>query len=121
MAWRRRTLRRTTSSKARKQFIMNTIAMIVIGFAAGFLGGMFGVGGGVLMVPALLFIFQERIPSVHVAVGTSMAVIVATSIAGTVQHALSGRVEWGIVAPLAVFAAVGGMFGAYVSGLVEKA
>jgi uncharacterized membrane protein YfcA len=94
--------------------------MILVGLAAGFLGGMFGVGGGILFVPAFLFLLKDRIPSVHVAVGTSMAIIVANSIAGTIAHAINGRVNWQVAVWVAVFAVIGGFLGANVSGLVGK-
>jgi len=100
---------------------MEILVMILVGLAAGFLGGMFGVGGGILMVPAFLFILRDRIPGIHVAVGTSMAVIVANAIAGTVGHALHGRVNWQVAAWVAGFAVIGGFVGANVSGLVAKA
>jgi hypothetical protein len=99
---------------------MEILVMILVGLAAGFLGGMFGVGGGILMVPAFLFILRDRIPSIHVAVGTSMAVIVANAIAGTVGHAIHGRVNWQVAAWVAGFAVIGGFVGANVSGLVGK-
>jgi hypothetical protein len=99
---------------------MDTFVMILVGLAAGFLGGMFGVGGGILFVPAFLFLLKDRIPSVHVAVGTSMAIIVANSIAGTIPHAINGRVNWQVAAWVAVFAVIGGFVGANVSGFVSK-
>jgi len=92
-----------------------------IGLAAGFLGGLLGVGGGFLMVPAFLFLLKDRIPDMHVAVGTSMAIIVVNAVAATVQHSLGGRVNWQVVGYVAVSAIIGGSLGAYVSGLVEKA
>jgi hypothetical protein len=100
---------------------MEILVMILVGLAAGFLGGMFGVGGGILMVPAFLFILKDRIPSIHVAVGTSMAIIVANAMAGTIGHAIHGRVNWHVAAWVAGFAVIGGFAGANVSGLVAKA
>jgi len=99
---------------------METLLILLVGLAAGFLGGMFGVGGGILFVPAFLFFLKDRIPDIHMAVGTSMAVIVANSLAGTIIHAINGRVNWQVVAYIAVFAVIGGLVGANVSGLVGK-
>jgi len=99
---------------------MDVFAIVLVGFVAGFLGGLLGVGGGILLVPAFLFFLKDRIPDIHVAVGTSMAVIVVNALAGTVQHAWAGRVNWQIVAYLAAVAVIGGSLGGYVSGHVNK-
>jgi uncharacterized membrane protein YfcA len=70
----------------------NLVFCILVGVAAGFLGALCGVGGGILMVPAftaLLGFDQKR------AVATSMAVIVAIAIASTVNNARSGElIDW---------------------------
>jgi len=99
---------------------MEMLVIISVGLAAGFLGGMFGVGGGILFVPAFLFFLKSRIPDIHIAVGTSMAVIVANSLAGTAVHAFNGRVNWHVAVFVALFAVVGGLLGASVSGFVGK-
>lgn len=99
---------------------MDILWVIVVGLVAGFLGGLLGVGGGILMVPAFLYLLRDRIPSIHVAVGTSMAVIVAVSIAGTIGHARGGRVNWSIVPYVAVFAVVGSYVGASLTSHVSR-
>jgi len=99
---------------------MDVFVLVLVGLVAGFLGGLLGVGGGILLVPAFLFFLKNRIPDIHVAVGTSMAVIVVNSVAGTIQHAWGGRVNWQVVAYLAVVAVIGGSLGGYVSGHVNK-
>lgn len=99
---------------------MDILSVMLVGLAAGFLGGLLGIGGGVLLVPAFIFILRDRTPTIHVAVGTSMAVIIAISVAGTIEHALSGRVNWAIVPYVAVFAIIGSFLGAHVSGLIGR-
>lgn len=92
------------------------ISMIGVGLAAGFIGGLLGVGGGVLMVPAFLYLLHDRIPDMKIAVGTSMAVIIATSIAATIKHHTGGRVNWQVVPWVAAAAIIGAYLGAWVTG-----
>lgn len=70
------------------------------GIAAGFIAGLFGVGGGLIMVPALVFVLPlQQVPAdvvMHVAIGTSLAVIALTALSSTVIHARHGGVRWSV-------------------------
>lgn len=85
-----------------------TIALL-IGLAAGLLGALCGVGGGILMVPA----FAGLLGLTHKqAVATSMAVIVVTAIAATANNASSSKlIDWKIAAITAVTAAIAAWYG----------
>jgi uncharacterized membrane protein YfcA len=76
-------------------------AYLILGAIAGFLAGMFGVGGGLVLVPVLLFLFDsQQFPTEHVmhlALGTSMATILFTSLASMREHHLHGAVNWRVV------------------------
>lgn len=61
------------------------------GFAVGLLTGMFGVGGGFLIVPALVVLLGVQMP---IAVGTSLLIIVANSAAGLIPHLQGTPVDW---------------------------
>jgi uncharacterized membrane protein YfcA len=63
----------------------------LVGLAAGFLSGLFGVGGGVLMVPALVVGLGMGQRLAH---GTSLAAIVPIALAGVAGYALAGEVDW---------------------------
>jgi uncharacterized membrane protein YfcA len=65
--------------------------VVVVGVAAGFLSGLFGVGGGVLMVPALVLVLAMEQRLAH---GTSLAAIVPIALAGVLGYALEGEVDW---------------------------
>ncbi|ANB59526.1 sulfite exporter TauE/SafE family protein [Anoxybacteroides amylolyticum] len=67
---------------------------ISIAFMVGFFGGIFGIGGGSLMVPAmiLLFFFPP-----HVAVATSMFIVFLSSLVSSVTHMVMGNVQWWFV------------------------
>ncbi|MEC1618283.1 sulfite exporter TauE/SafE family protein [Bacillus haynesii] len=88
------------------------LAGIAIAFFVGFLGGLFGIGGGSLMVPAmiLLFLFPTR-----VAVATSMFIIFLSSVAGSAGHVIAGHVNWLYAFALIPGAWFGGQLGAYIN------
>jgi uncharacterized membrane protein YfcA len=68
------------------------LARLITGGIAGFLAGLLGVGGGVIMVPLQMAWLQEPIKQ---AIQTSLGVVVLTAIAATTGHALRGNVVWG--------------------------
>ena len=68
-----------------------TFAKIATGSAAGLLAGLFGVGGGVIMVPLQILLLGE---SIKTAIQTSLGVIVITAISATAGHAVRGNVLW---------------------------
>ena len=82
--------------------------LLLIGLAAGFLSALFGVGGGILVVPLLLLVarFSER-----PAMATSLAAIGITALAGTIAYALLGHVDPALGALVGVPAAVGAVVG----------
>lgn len=83
-------------------------ARILTGSAAGLLAGLFGVGGGIIMVPLQILLLGEPI---KVAIQTSLGVIVITAIAATTGHAINGNVLWLIGCILGF----GGLLGAQIS------
>ncbi len=74
---------------------------LAAGSVAGFLAGLLGVGGGVVIVPILMFIFAaQHFPPdhmIHLAIGTSLASIMFTSVSSLRAHHAHGAVNWGIV------------------------
>jgi uncharacterized membrane protein YfcA len=82
------------------------VLVVALGALVGFLAGLFGVGGGVIMVPFLVFALDK---TQHVAEGTSLAVIVPTAIAGVIVHIRHRNVDLRI----GVWLALGGVAGAY--------
>jgi uncharacterized membrane protein YfcA len=85
-------------------------ACIGIGLAAGLLSGLFGVGGGTVIVPLLVLAlkFDQRL-----AAGTSLAAIVPTATVGVVSYALHGSVAWIPALILAAGAVVGAQIGTW--------
>lgn len=82
--------------------------VVVVGLVAGFTSGLFGVGGGIVMVPALVLLagFDAKR-----AVGTSLTAIVPISLAGAAGYALAGEVDAAYAALIALGALVGAEVG----------
>lgn len=81
------------------------LGYVLIGLAAGFLSGMFGIGGGILIVPALVYVAKL---DPKVASGTSLLAIVPVSLVGSISYAVGGNVSiW-----LALLLALGSVMGA---------
>ena len=103
---------------------MELIIYLLIGAMAGFAAGLFGVGGGMIIVPILYIVFTQLNydPAVimHLAVGTSLATIIVTSISSVSAHHKRGAVLWDVFANLAPGLALGSFLGAgiadYISG-----
>jgi len=89
---------------------------IFLGAMTGLLAGMFGIGGGSLMVPALIFIFHQMgfvdEIIVHMAIGTSLASILFSALSSSYTHHKKQSVEWTIALLLSAGMLVGAFMGA---------
>jgi len=85
---------------------MNYLLAAAIGLVGGLTSGLFGVGGGIIMVPALVMLMHTEMKT---AVATSLAVIVPTTLAGSLLNHSFGRIDWRLVAALAIPAIIGGL------------
>jgi uncharacterized membrane protein YfcA len=101
------------------------ILMAISGLVIGFIAALLGIGGGMVMVPALFFIFKltDIIPhdQMHVAAGTSLLVMVATSIGSVVSHAREGNIVWKMTTRTVPGIALGVVFGALLSSYLPTA
>lgn len=84
------------------------VALLLIGLSAGLLAGLLGIGGGVLMVPAMVLItaFDQ-----HVAQGTSLLVIIPAAAFGSFTHHREGRLALRDAAAVAAGGVIGALFG----------
>ncbi len=91
------------------------IELAALGLCTGFLAGLLGIGGGMLMVPFITFILSSRAVgddlAVKMAIATSMATIVFTSISSVRAHHKRGAVRWDLVKGLAPGIVIGGAVG----------
>lgn len=104
---------------------MELIIYLAIGAIAGFAAGLFGVGGGLIIVPILYVVFSQMgyDPSVimHMALGTSLATIMITSISSVMAHHKKGAVMWPVFKKLAPGLVIGSFAGAGIAGLMSGA
>lgn len=92
----------------------------LLGVFTGLMAGLLGIGGGLIVVPALAFLYtlQGTVPAEHlmqVAVGTSLATIILTSIGSVWTHHKKGAVEWGIVRRILLGLVIGSVAGSYLA------
>jgi uncharacterized protein len=85
------------------------VSLVVIGLVAGLFSALFGVGGGVVIVPLLLLVHRY---SQRVASATSLVAIVFTAVVGAVTYAIHGDVKPGAAALVGIPAVFGAVFGA---------
>ncbi len=93
-------------------------AILAAGLGVGIFGGMFGLGGGIIMVPLLLYLFKKDI---HTATATSLAVIGPLAVSGTVGNILSGKIIWTAFFAMSAGSVIGAYAGAGLSKKVPKA
>ncbi len=86
---------------------------------AGFMAGLLGVGGGIIMVPALYYAFTvldfDIVTRMHLAVGTSLAIIIPTSIISTFTHREHDAVDFNMVKSFGIFILIGVFFGTFLA------
>ncbi|RRD01809.1 sulfite exporter TauE/SafE family protein [Amphritea balenae] len=100
------------------------VSFIVLGTIVGFLAGLLGIGGGLVMVPVLtsLFVWQG-LPSesvVHLALGTSMASIVVTSISSMRAHHKKAGVLWDVVKLISPGILVGAFLATFLASVLSS-
>ena len=100
--------------------IINLLAVLAISAAvAGFMAGLLGVGGGIIMVPALYYAFTvldfELATRMHLSVGTSLAIIIPTSIISTKTHMEYDAVDFKMVKSFGIFILFGVIAGTFLA------
>ena len=91
----------------KNQIIFIIVAMAVSAVPVGFMAGLFGIGGGLITVPVLFYIFNsvglDKSFIMHLAVGTSFSIIIPTSIISTITHMKYKAVDFKIVKTIGLF------------------
>ena len=105
------------------ELIWFALGLIVAGLAAGFVGGLFGIGGGIIIVPALYFVFTalgvDEAVRMHVAVGTSLSTIIATSWRSLSAHTKAGAVDFTVLRSWTPWISFGALLGAVAAGFAN--
>jgi len=104
------------------ELVILAIAMLGTGVAAGVIAGLLGVGGGIVVVPVLEWVFELLgVPvdvRMHAAVGTSLAVIIPTSISSARAHHMRGAVDIALAKRWTPFIVVGAAVGIFIASRV---
>ena len=100
--------------------IVNLLVVLAIAAAvAGFMAGLLGVGGGIIMVPALYYAFTvldfDIVTRMHLSVGTSLAIIIPTSIISTKTHMEYDAVDFKMVKSFGIFILFGVIAGTFLA------
>ena len=97
------------------QIIFILAAMTASAVVVGFMAGFFGIGGGLIMVPILFYLFSfagvEQAFVMHMAIGTSFSIIIPNSIISTITHMKFKAVDFNIVKTFGFFVVIGVVFG----------
>ena len=97
------------------QYIYIIILMVPTAVIAGFLAGLFGIGGGLITVPFLFFIFEslnfDKTYLMQLSVGTSFAIIIPTSIVSVLTHKKHNSVDSSIIRSYGIFVISGVLLG----------
>ena len=100
--------------------IFNLLAVLAIAAAvAGFMAGLLGVGGGIIMVPALYYAFTvldfDIVTRMHLSVGTSLAIIIPTSVISTKTHMEYDAVDFKMIKSFGIFILLGVIGGTFLA------
>jgi uncharacterized protein len=91
------------------------LLLCLVGLGTGFLSGLFGVGGGFLIVPALVLVTRMGL---HGAVGTSLLIISAIGFSGAAGALIQGQIDWLILIPFVIGGAAGMTAGRRLAGRI---
>ncbi len=103
---------------------MEYLLYIPLGIFAGLMAGLFGIGGGLIIVPALVAIFSylgfDSAITMHLAIGTSLATIIFTSLSSVWAHHKKGAVLWAVFSKLALGIVVGAVTAGFIADAIPS-
>lgn len=105
--------------------LIELLVFLILGAISGFLSGMMGIGGGVIVVPGLAILFKYLVATIphtaimHVAAGTSLAAMVVTATMSTYHHHKRQDIEWLLWTKMLVGGVIGAIVGAYVASILH--
>jgi uncharacterized membrane protein YfcA len=99
------------------------LLLLLAGGLAGFLAGFFGVGGGIILVPFLIFFYSatdvSSLVSTHIAFGTSLLVVIFASVVSARHYARNGFVLWPAVVWMGLASVLGAAIGSMIAGELQ--
>ena len=101
------------------------LPLFITGMISGFLAGLLGVGGGIVIVPILSYVLEtsglHSATPIHIAVASSLAIIVPTSVFSARAHYALGNIDKEVIFKLGLFACIGASSGAVIAGMLNNA
>lgn len=101
---------------------MEVLVLLGMGAIAGTLAGLLGIGGGIIIVPVLVMVFQAQGTSIdvlmHVSIGTSLATIVITSLSSIRAHQKHHAINWQVFRTITPGILIGGLLGAAAANMI---
>ena len=103
---------------------MEILLYFLLGSFSGILAGLFGIGGGIIIIPTFFYIFAylgfpEEILS-HIVLGSSLGVIAFSSLSSTFSHSAKGAVNWKLIKVVAPSIIIGSSLGGLTAGYLES-
>ena len=99
------------------------LLMVLTAFPVGFFAGLFGIGGGLITVPFLFFIFEtlniDKTYIMHLAVGTSFSIIIPTALSSVLTHKKNNYVDLNIIKNYIIFVIIGVLSGTVFAALMQ--
>ena len=111
------------SSILSNDYFYFVLLMILTAFPVGFFAGLFGIGGGLITVPFLFFIFEtlniDKSYIMHLAVGTSFSIIIPTALSSVLTHKKNNYVDLNIIKTYIIFVIIGVLAGTIFAALMQ--
>lgn len=105
------------------QLLFFIATLVASGLVAGFLGGLFGIGGGIVIVPALYVVFSrlgvDQAVLMHVAIGTALSTIISTSWRSLSTHIKAGAVDFAVLKSWGPWITLGAVLGSVAAGFAN--
>lgn len=103
---------------------MHILLLLAAGALTGFLAGFFGVGGGIILVPILLWFFAgplgiSTLVATHLTFGTSLLVVIFASLTSGFQYSKNGHVVWKAVVVIGIASVLGALGGATLAATLQ--
>jgi uncharacterized membrane protein YfcA len=103
---------------------MLIIAYVFLGLLSGLVGGLFGIGGGVIVVPALAFLFSyagmPKESLMHIAIGTSLATTSINSLFSSYLHSRHNGISWGFLRQILPGLVIGALCGSFLTTILSS-
>ena len=111
------------SSFLLSEYSILILLMILTAIPVGFFAGLFGIGGGLISVPFLFFVFEtlnfDKEYLMHLSVGTSFLIIIPTALVSVMTHKKNNGVDFTVLKTFGIFVIIGVIFGTIIAAMLK--